>query len=133
VSRFSAKHIIHVTHTNNWIVANADHADQAVATACSYLFRSLGSVFGISMCATAFNTTLRKSLKVALSGDADAEKIASRVRESLSYLKQLDPATREVVRECYGKSTRAALAVGTGLVVGSMFFSWFIREKKLGQ
>jgi hypothetical protein len=85
------------------------------------------------MCATAFNTTLRKSLKVALSGDADAEKIASRVRESLSYLKQLDPATREVVRECYGKSTRAALAVGTGLVVGSMFFSWFIKEKKLGK
>jgi hypothetical protein len=112
-------------------VANASHADQAVATACSYLFRSLGSVFGISMCATAFNTTLRKTLKVALDGDKDAEEIAMRVRESLMYFRSLEPVTREIVRECYGKSTRAALGVSLGMVAGSAFFAWFIREKKL--
>jgi hypothetical protein len=114
-------------------VANASHADQAVATACSYLFRSLGTVFGISMCATAFNQTLRDSLRLALDGDKNAEEIAERVRESLAYLKELEPHLQDVVRECYGRSARAALAVSTGMVLGSAFFAWFIREKKLGK
>ncbi|KAF2796070.1 MFS general substrate transporter [Melanomma pulvis-pyrius CBS 109.77] len=122
---------IGVTTTLIGLIANASHADQAVATACSYLFRSLGSVFGISMCATAFNQTLRKSLQLALNGDADAEEIASRVRESLSYFRSLEPEIREVVKECYGRSTRAALGVSAVMVLGSAFFAWFIREKRL--
>lgn len=83
------------------------------------------------MCATAFNTTLRKTLEVALNGDTDAEDIAMRVRESLKYFRSLEPVTREIVRECYGKSTRAALGVSMGMVAGSAFFAWFIREKRL--
>ncbi|KAF2109163.1 major facilitator superfamily domain-containing protein [Lophiotrema nucula] len=122
-----------VTTTLIGLIANASHADQAVATACSYLFRSLGSVFGLSMCATAFNQTLRTTLKIALSGDKDAEEIAARVRESIKYLRDLEPEIRDVVKECYGKSTRSALCVGLGMVAGSAFFSWFIREKRLGK
>jgi predicted MFS family arabinose efflux permease len=122
-----------VTTTLIGLIANASHADQAVATACSYLFRSLGSVFGVSMCATAFNQTLRSTLRAALKGDEDAEKIAERVRESLSYLRGLDPELRDIVKECYGKSTRATLAVGVGMVAGSAFFAWFIREKRLSK
>ena len=122
-----------VTTTLIGLIANADHKDQAVATACSYLFRSLGSVFGISMCATAFNQTLRKSLERALSGDKDAEEIAERVRSSLAYFRGLEPGLKEVVRGCYAESTRAALTVSVGLVIGSAVFAWFIREKKLGK
>jgi hypothetical protein len=85
------------------------------------------------MCATAFNQTLRRTLRSALNGDEDAEKIAERVRQSLSYFRDLDPEIREVVRHCYGQSTRAALGVGMTMVFGSAFFAWFIREKKLGK
>ncbi|PVI03376.1 MFS general substrate transporter [Periconia macrospinosa] len=122
-----------ITTTLIGLISNAKHADQAVATACSYLFRSLGSVFGVSMAATAFNQMLRKSLKEALDGDANAEDIAERVRQSLKYYRSLEPALKEVVRECYSKSTRAALSVTLGLLVGSAFFAWFIREKKLAR
>ncbi|KAF1951731.1 MFS general substrate transporter [Byssothecium circinans] len=122
---------IGITTTLIGLISNAKHADQAVATACSYLFRSLGSVFGISMCATAFNQTLRKSLQAALNGDENAVEIADRVRESLTYFRGLETRLKEVVRECYGESSRAALGVSLGLVAGSAFFSWFIREKKL--
>ncbi|KAF2279538.1 MFS general substrate transporter [Westerdykella ornata] len=122
---------IGVTTTLIGLIANASHSDQAVATACSYLFRSLGSVFGISMCATAFNQMLRKSLQAALGGGEDAEEIADRVRESLEYFRGLEPEVREVVMECYGRSTRAALGVGVVLVAGSAVFAWFIREKRL--
>ncbi|KAF1974368.1 MFS general substrate transporter [Bimuria novae-zelandiae CBS 107.79] len=123
---------IGVTTTLIWLIANAKHKDQAVATACSYLFRSSGSVFGIAMCATAFNQTLRKTLGAALGGSEDANEIAERVRSSLAYFRSLEPELKEVVRECYSKSSRAALTVSMGLVVGSAVFSWFIREKKLG-
>jgi len=40
---------------------------------------------------------------------------------------------REVVRDCYGKSTRAAFGVSVMLVAGSAFFAWFIREKRLSR
>ncbi|CAO2657480.1 Nn.00g036060.m01.CDS01 [Neocucurbitaria sp. VM-36] len=122
---------IGVTTTLIGLIANASHTDQAVATACSYLFRSLGSVFGISMCATAFNQTLRKSLQSALSGDKDADKIAERVRAGLSYFRTLDPHLKGIVKECYGEATRAALSVSIVLVAGSAFFAWFIKEKSL--
>lgn len=124
---------IGITTTLIGLISNAQHEDQAIATACSYLFRSLGSVFGVSMCATAFNQTLRKTLGDALNGDPNAGEIAERVRQSLAYYRSLDPALKEIVRECYGKSTRAALSVSFTLVVGSAFFAWFIREKKLAR
>lgn len=113
------------------MIANAKHSEQAVATACSYLFRALGSVFGVSMCATAFNQTLRKSLQAALSGDDEAAEIAERVRASLSFFKSLEPGLQGVVRECYERSTRAALGVSLGLVLWSAVSAWFIREKRL--
>jgi hypothetical protein len=100
-------------------VANASHTDQAVATACSYLFRSLGSVFGVSMCATAFNQTLRTSLQTALKGDKDAAEVAEGVRAGMSYFRGLEPHLREIVEECYGQATRAALGVSITLVCGS--------------
>ncbi|KAE8858285.1 hypothetical protein PTNB29_07500 [Pyrenophora teres f. teres] len=122
---------IGVTTTLIGLIANASHADQAVATACSYLFRSLGSVFGVSMCATAFNQTLRKSLQKALQGDKNAAEIAERVRAGLRYYRGLDPELKSIVRDCYGKATRAAIGVGIMLVAGSAFFAWFIKEKSL--
>ncbi|KAH7079173.1 major facilitator superfamily domain-containing protein [Paraphoma chrysanthemicola] len=121
-----------VTTTLTGLIANASYKDQAVATACSYLFRSLGSVFGVSMCATAFNQTLRKSLRLALDGDKDAAEIAERVRAGLAYYRSLEPHLQDIVRECYSEATQAALGVSLGLVAGSALFAWFIREKKLG-
>ncbi|KAF2856864.1 MFS general substrate transporter [Plenodomus tracheiphilus IPT5] len=122
---------IGVTTTLIGLLANASHTDQAVATACSYLFRSLGSVFGVSMCATAFNQTLRRALTAALNGDKDAAEIAERVRAGLSYFRSLDPALKEVVQGCYAQATRAALCVCIVLVAGSAVCAWWIEEKSL--
>lgn len=83
------------------------------------------------MCATAFNQTLRRALEAALSGDKDAAKIAERVRSGISYFRSLDPDLKEVVKECYGQATRAALCVSVCLVAGSAISAWFIQEKSL--
>lgn len=114
-------------------VANASHEDQAVATACSYLFRSLGSVAGVSLSATVANQALRAHLKSELSSGKDAAKIAERVRQSLEYIKTLEPEVRSIVRDCYARSTRAAFGLQIGLVAGAAVAAWFIREKKLSR
>ena len=110
---------IGVTTSLIGLIANAAPKDQAVATACSYLFRSLGSVVGLSLSATVVQQSLRIQLEEQLKSDKDVTNIVKKVRESLDYLKVLDPATREIVRQCYGTATRA----GIGLMLGIVFFA----------
>ncbi|TKX21031.1 MFS transporter-like protein 122 [Elsinoe australis] len=124
---------IGVTSTLIGLIANATREDQAIATACSYLFRSLGSVFGVSMSATVANQTLRKYLEEELSNGEAAREIASKVRESLAFVKTLEPETRAIVEECYAKSTRGAFGLQIGLVAGAAIAAWFIREKALSR
>ena len=97
---------IGVTTSLIGLIANASVEDQAVATACSYLFRSLGSVVGLSLSATVVQQSLRTQLRDRLSSGKDADKIVQRVRESLDYVKTLEPHIQEIVRRCYGAATR---------------------------
>lgn len=126
-----------ITTTLIGLIANASHDDQAIATACSYLFRSLGSTFGISMSATVANQALRKELatelpKLGLPAKR-AVQIADRVRESLAFLRRLEPAVRSVVIDCYAHSTTAAFLIQIALVAGAAISAWFIREKALSK
>lgn len=126
-----------ITTTLIGVIANASHEDQAVATACSYLFRSLGSVFGVSMSATVANQSLRKDLAFELPRlglpEGQALEIADKVRQSLEYLRGLDPRIRSVVEDCFARSTTAAFGFQIALVFGAFLSAWFIREKALGK
>lgn len=126
-----------ITTTLIGIIANASHEDQAVATACSYLFRSLGSVFGVSISATVANQALRKSLASELPQlglpEGEALDIAEKVRQSLAYLRQLDPKVRHVVENCFAKSTNAAFGLQVALVLGAAISAWFIRDTRLSK
>lgn len=97
---------IGVTTSLIGLIANASTEDQAVATACSYLFRSLGSVVGLSLSATVVQQTLGTQLRDRLGSGKDADEIAQRVRESLEFVKTLEPRLQEIVRQCYGTSIR---------------------------
>ena len=98
---------IGVTTTLIGLIANAAPQDQAVATACSYLFRSLGSVVGLSLSATVVQQSLRVQLRNRLGSGKDADRIVQGVRESLEYIKTLNPEIAEIVRQCYGSATTA--------------------------
>jgi MFS family permease len=126
-----------ITTTLIGIIANASHEDQAIATACSYLFRSLGSVLGVSLSATVANNALRNNLaseipKLGLP-EGEALEIAEKVRQSLAYLRDLEPSVRAVVEDCYARSTSAAFALQIALVAGAAISAWFIREKSLSR
>lgn len=126
-----------ITTTLIGIIANASHEDQAIATACSYLFRSLGSVLGVSLSATIANNALRNSLASELPKlglpEQEALEIADKVRQSLAYLRNLEPNVRLVVEDCYARSTTAAFAFQIVLVAGAAISAFFIREKSLSR
>jgi len=104
-----------------------------VATACSYLFRSLGSTVGVSLSSTAANQVLRKQLEARLRSGKDVDIIVDGVRRNLGFIKTLEPATRTIVRRCYELSIRSAFTLEIGIVAGAAISAWFIREKSLSK
>ncbi|KAH7418441.1 putative MFS multidrug transporter [Cadophora sp. MPI-SDFR-AT-0126] len=122
-----------VTTTLINVIANADSKDQAIATACTYLFRSLGSVVGVSMAATVVQQRLRVGLRSALDSGKEADTIVEGVRQSLDFIEGLEPGVRKVVRHCYQLATNAAFAVSVGVICMALVCACFIREKRLSK
>ncbi|KAI0044796.1 MFS general substrate transporter [Auriscalpium vulgare] len=121
-----------ITSTLIALIAHAGAADQAIATAVSYLFRSLGSVLGLSISSTLFQHTLRQHLRrrlPAVGGDAD--EIMRRVRQSLTYIEELSPAARSIVQSSYEQALRVSFFFGAALAACALFSSFFIKEKPL--
>ena len=114
-------------------VSNTSSADQAVATAVSYLFRSLGSVVGLSLAASVVQQSLRFHLRENLNSGSEADEIVRRVLESLDYVKTLEPWLQDLVRNSYEKALRAGFAMNILIVSGAMFSAYGIREKKLSR
>ncbi|KAK0451362.1 major facilitator superfamily domain-containing protein [Desarmillaria tabescens] len=87
------------------LIANTGHADQAVATAVSYLFRSLGSVVGLSVRSTLVQGTLHTVLKRELAGeDVDVDELVRQVRHSLDSITTLPRSLRVIMRHAYGEA-----------------------------
>ena len=110
---------IGITTTLLGLLSNAAPEDQAVVTACSYLFRSLGSIVGLSLTSTVVQQVLRTQLAHKLHDDEFGDQLAKQVRESLDAIRDLDPTIRDIVRDCYGRAVRA----GYGLLIGFVVLS----------
>ncbi|KAJ6500918.1 MFS general substrate transporter [Mycena sanguinolenta] len=113
------------------LISNAGPADQAMATAVSYLFRSLGSVVGLSVGSTLLQLSLRTSLRRLLTGDVDVDEIVRRVRESLTYIDELDSATAAIVRLAYSDAVLVTMWFSTAMAACALVSSAFIREKPI--
>ncbi|KAJ5202097.1 uncharacterized protein N7498_006760 [Penicillium cinerascens] len=122
---------IGVTTTLIGLISNASFEDQAVVTACSYLFRSLGSVIGLSLSASVVQQLLRERLRSELQDSKDIEQIVNGVRESLDYIRGLDPDVAQIVRNCYGWSTNKGFGFMVVVVFFALFSAFFMRESKL--
>ncbi|KAI0182947.1 major facilitator superfamily domain-containing protein [Xylaria flabelliformis] len=124
---------INITFTTTLIaiIANAAPEDTAVAIACSFLFRSLGTTIGVAVSTASLQQMLRVSLAREL-GDADhASEIEEKVRQSLDYIRRLDPDMANVVRRCYAIATQWAFIPIAVFAVLSIASSLLIKEKKL--
>jgi hypothetical protein len=79
-------------------VAHTGRENQAVGIAILYLFRSLGSVIGISLSAAIIQHVLREQVREAFRNHLDVESILRHVRMSLEYIDTLDPQTQAITR-----------------------------------
>ncbi|TGJ80592.1 hypothetical protein E0Z10_g8186 [Xylaria hypoxylon] len=122
---------IFITTTLIAIIANAAPEDTAVAIACSYLFRSLGTTIGISISTATLQQMLRVNLAQNLGGADRAREIEGQVRLSLDYIRRLDPDVAIIVRKCYAIATQWAFIPTAIFAVLAVTSSLFIREKKL--
>ncbi|KAJ3567901.1 hypothetical protein NP233_g6067 [Leucocoprinus birnbaumii] len=96
------------------LVSNAGHENQAMATATSYLFRSLGSVLGVAFGNNIEQQVLRTTLRNLLDVE-NIDEIIRRSRESLSYINTLEPVLQEKVRNGYSVAVQAIMTVGYGI------------------
>ncbi|VDB92534.1 unnamed protein product [Peniophora sp. CBMAI 1063] len=119
-----------ITTTLIALIHQAGATDQAIATAVSYLFRSLGSVLGISVGSTIFQERLRHLLKSGLT-DGNVDEIVRRVRETLAYIDELPADTREIVFASYAGAVETVFTFCTVLAVCAVICSFFIKEKHL--
>ena len=142
---------IGTTTTLIGLIANAAPEDQALATACSYLFRSLGSVVILSLSSSVVQQSLRNQLREQLNHGENADEVVKRVRQSLDYVNTLEPAVRRAVRQCFATSTRNGFVFVLGIACCAMLASCklmlsylavtgtdimtqgFIREKRLSR
>ena len=67
--------------------------------------------------------SLRNQLREKLKSGKDAEEVVRRVRESLDFIRGLEPEVREVVRACYGAATRQGFGLMLGIVSFAMLSS----------
>ncbi|KAL8972262.1 MAG: hypothetical protein Q9183_000643 [Haloplaca sp. 2 TL-2023] len=116
------------------VVSVASPANQAVVTACVYLYRQLGATIGLALISVVFRRVLTSSLgqRLAQARDfgLDITELVRRVLESLDYLENLPVETRSVVEAAYCDACRAALIVCSGLAICAIIFAAFINEKR---
>lgn len=114
------------------LIANVDKSDQAVGTAVSYFFRSLGSVIGLSIGSTLVQMSLQSTLRHTIQGK-DADEIARRVRKSLAYLNELDVETRATVRAAYATAIHSTQILSMALTFTAIVVSFLIVERPLAR
>ena len=136
------------------LISNAGAADQAIATAVSYLFRSLGSVVGLSIGSTILQVTLRRILHKSLGADGDVDvdevralislfqstltqtthntqQITRQVRASLAYIDTLPPHIAALVRAAYERAVLNTMWFSTAMSVCAFVAATGIREKRI--
>lgn len=90
-------------------------------------------MIGLSLSSTIVQQLLRERLRSDLHDSKDVDQIVSGVRESLDFIKTLDPAIAKIVRNCYGWSTNKGFAFMVVAVFFALISACFMRESKLNR
>ena len=106
------------TTTISALLANISAADQAVVTACAWLFRTLGCAIGLTIASSIVQQVLRAKLTSRVD-TGGAEDFLEDVQKSLDYIKTLAPRDEAFVRASYEKAIR----MGWMLVLGFFLFA----------
>ncbi|TEY65542.1 hypothetical protein BOTCAL_0139g00090 [Botryotinia calthae] len=116
------------------VVVVASPEDQAIVTACVYLYRQLGTTIGLAIISLVFRRALAKSLIQRLLNvpelRLDTEEVLKGVGQSLKYLNQLPLEGRIIVEEAYGDACIAVFLMCAALAICAVVSSVFINEER---
>ncbi|PHH55995.1 Multidrug resistance protein fnx1 [Ceratocystis fimbriata CBS 114723] len=82
-------------------ISAVDHGQQAVITAATYLFRSLGSTLGITIASSVFQNILSNRLWDAFGDKPDAAVIIGRILKSIESMRDLPTEWQGLAVEAY--------------------------------
>ena len=57
--------------------------------------------------------------------------LVDHVRKSLDFLNELDPALKELVKQCYALAVRWCLSISTVFVLSTLMAGFWIREQEI--
>ena len=105
--------------------------DQAVVLSLSYVFRSTGSVVGLSITSAIYQNVLDKVLRIRLEGFEDAKDIIYAVTHDMDAIGTLPFDTRTTVQGCFFVALRASFFGAAMASVLAFLSGVFIRETRL--
>lgn len=112
---------------------------QATATSTLYLFRSIGSVWGVAMSTGVIQLYFGKSLRSNLKGLLDEDKInelVTKITSNSSYIGKLHGELKDIVIDCFDTSTKKAHLLSTILSLLALAFcviKEFLKKPKIEQ
>lgn len=115
------------------VVANSGAEDQASVTACSFMYRSLGTAVGLATLSLVFQRTLAFELVRRMAGtglDLDMEETLRRVQRSLEYIETLPEDARVVVKTSYGAACQSSFLFCAGLAACAVVSMAFFKDKR---
>ncbi|KAE9365140.1 MFS general substrate transporter [Stipitochalara longipes BDJ] len=106
-------------------IASFPQSKQAVSTSMVYLFRSMGSVWGVAAASTIIQNVLSSRLPDALSG------IIASIRHSIMALNDLEPGVQEIARKVYFEALQLVFLASTAWALVALFAAFFARGRRL--
>ncbi|KFY29650.1 hypothetical protein V494_08587 [Pseudogymnoascus sp. VKM F-4513 (FW-928)] len=114
-------------------LAAFEHKDQAVATSMVYLFRSVGTVWGVAASSTLIQNILSTRLPDALEGIPNKDKILDEIRHSVTVIKDLPPDVQAIARQVYYEALNYTFIATTAVTVIALVSAFFARGRSLNR
>ena len=105
--------------------------DQAVVTSLSYVFRSTGSVVGLTLASTIFQNVLDNRLHATLGYLANAEDIIKQIRNNLDAVNGMPMEIQRSVKASYMLALRSTFGSTVAFAIFALTAGLLIRELKL--
>lgn len=112
-------------------IAAVDHSKQAVITAGTYLFRSVGSTLGVTIASSLHQNILRKRLWERFGDLPGAAEEIERIRNDLGELGRLPEGWYEGVIQSFMDAFRGVWLMLLGLAVVGILSSGMMKQHKL--
>ncbi|KIW91503.1 uncharacterized protein Z519_07469 [Cladophialophora bantiana CBS 173.52] len=112
-------------------LAAFDHSQQAVSTSLVYLFRSMGTVWGVAASSTLLQDVLTQRLLSSLAGVPGKECLIDEIRHSITMLKTLPPDMQSIARHGYYEALRYVFVANTAVTAVALVASFFAQGKGL--